>query len=136
VRLNRTYYQNLAKSLLIVIAGVIIVVKEANPMGEVTENYFTLLMLILSAFFGFIGLIVWIVRINHVRYRRKFIFSLAGVSNACVGGISLFYGIRHHAGLPTLLVFGFSLLVGASILYDIFFGKRAPRKFETEMLSE
>ena len=118
-----------------VIAGLAFVFKEAYPLGPVSDNYFILVMLILSAFFGFLGVIALIMRFNNIRFRRKFAFSLFGVANFCIGGLSILYSILHPQTWLTILTYVFSFLAGIAILADIFFGKRNPSKFEREVLT-
>ncbi|HVM89512.1 MAG TPA: hypothetical protein VMT76_15095 [Puia sp.] len=121
-------------SLLIVIVGLIIIYKIANPLGPVSENYFVLVMVILSGFFGFLGAIALLLRFGSGKYRRKFMYSFFAVANFCIGILSVLYAIKYKTGgILALLVYVFSLLIGCVMLADIFFGKRNS-KFEQEML--
>ncbi|HLK28882.1 MAG TPA: hypothetical protein VKT28_09880 [Puia sp.] len=135
MKLNKIYYRNLVKSLVIVVVGLGIVMKEVYPIGLVSDNYFVLVMVILSGFFAFLGAMGLLMRFNKVKFRRKFMYSFLGVANICVGCLALFFGITHKtAGVLAIVIYVSSLLVGIVIIADIFFGKRAPSKFEREVL--
>jgi drug/metabolite transporter (DMT)-like permease len=135
LKLNKIYYRNLLKSLVIIVVGLVILMKEALPIGAVSDNYFVLVMGILSGFFGSLGIIGLLMRLDKLKFRRKFFYSFFGVANFCIGGLSIFYAIRHKtAGPLALAVYIFSFVVGLVIIADIFFGKRPPKKYETEVL--
>ncbi len=62
-------------------------------------------------------------------------FSFLGVSNFCIGALSLFFTVQHRtAGVLAIFIYVISFLIGIIILADIFFGKRAPSKYEREVL--
>ena len=137
LRLNKTYRRHLIKSFLIVIIGMVLIVKGIYPDMAISDNYFVLLMAILSAFLAFFGIVVFYIRMGKIKFRRKFMYSFSGVANFCIGGISIFFALLYKtAGTLSMVVYAISFLVGVVMLADVFFGKRSPRKYENEMLIE
>ena len=135
MKLNRIYYKHLFKSLVLVIIGLGILIKEVYPSGAVSDNYFILMMVILASFFGFLGVIVLFVRFDKgPKFRRRFVFCFFGVANVCIGIISIPFSILRKAGILSMMIYVGAFLVGAAILIDIFFGKRNPKKYEREVL--
>jgi hypothetical protein len=134
VKLNRIYYKHLRKSILLVALGLAFVIYEEYPNGSVTDNFFILIMVILSAFFGFLGIIMLFIRYDKgMKFRRKFVFCFFGVANIAIGVISIPFSVLHKAAMLSILIYIAGFLVGAAILIDIFFGKRPVRQ-EREVL--
>lgn len=134
MKLNRTYYKHLWKSIVLVSIGIIFTLVETYPNGSVSDNFFILVMVILSAFFGLLGVVVLFVRYDKgVKFRRKFVYCLFGVANMAIGMLSIPFAILRSAGILSILVYVLGFLIGAAILIDIFFGKRNPKQ-EREFL--
>jgi len=134
LKLNRTYYKHLWKSIVLVSIGIIFTLVETYPNGSVSDNFFILVMVILSAFFGLLGVVVLFVRYDKgVKFRRKFVYCLFGVANMAIGMLSIPFAILRSAGILSILVYVLGFLIGAAILIDIFFGKRNPKQ-EREFL--
>ena len=134
VKLNRIYFKHLRKSILLVAVGLFIILYEAYPSGAVSDNFFILIMVVLSSFFGFLSIIMLFIRFDKgAKFRRKFAYCFFGVANVAVGCISIPFSIIHKASVLTILIYVLGFLIGAVILIDIFFGKRAIRH-ETEVL--
>src|ERR1022692_4003261 len=130
VKLNRTYYKHLRKSILLVAVGLGLIMYEGYPNGQVSNNFFILIMVVLSAFFGFLGIIMLFARYDKgVKFRRKFAYCFFGVANCAIGLISIAFSILHYkeVGILSILIYIFGFLVGVAILIDIFFGKRTIR---------
>jgi hypothetical protein len=108
--------------------------KEEYPNGPVSDNFFILVMVVLAAFFGFLGIITLFMRYDKgPKFRRKFFYCLFGVANVAIGVLSIPFSILHNAGILSILIYILGFLVGAAILIDIFFGKR-PVRGEREVL--
>jgi low temperature requirement protein LtrA len=136
LKLNRIYYKHLWKSIILVAVGLGFIIKEEYPNGTVSDNFFILIMVVLSAFFGFPGIITLFMRYNKgQKFRRKFIYCFFGVANVAIGILSILFSILHgaSAGILSIVIYIASFLVGVAILIDIFFGKRAPKQ-EREVL--
>jgi hypothetical protein len=136
VKLNRIYYKHLWKSILLVAVGLGIVIKEEYPGGALSDNFFILIMVVLSAFFSFLGIITLFMRFEKgAKFRRKFAYCLFGVANLAIGILSLPFAIMHSAsaGILSIIIYIVGFLIGVAILADIFFGKRSPKQ-EREML--
>ncbi|HXB45684.1 MAG TPA: hypothetical protein VNV85_16570 [Puia sp.] len=134
MKLNRVYYKHLRKSIFLVVAGLGFLMYEGYPNGQQNDNFFILVMVVLSAFFGFIGIIMLFARYDKgIKFRRKFAYCFFGVANCAIGLISMPFSILHRAGILSILIYILGFLIGAVILIDIFFGKRTIRH-ETEVL--
>jgi hypothetical protein len=95
-----------------------------------------LIMLILSGFFGLLGVIALFVRYDKgPKFRRKFVYCFFGVANVAIGMLSIPFAILRSAnvGILSILVYLLGFLIGVAILIDIFFGKRNPKQ-EREFL--
>ena len=134
MKLNRTYYKHLWKSIIIVSVGLGLILKVAYPDAMSNSNLFILITIILSAFFGALGIINLIIRFDRgPKYRRKFIYCFLGVANGMLGALSLPFSILHHASIIYMLVYLVVLAIGVIVMLDIFFGKRDVR-YEQEVL--
>ncbi len=134
MKLNRVYYKHLRKSIFLVVVGLGLLMYEGYPNGQQNDNFFILIMVVLSAFFGFIGIIMLFARYDKgIKFRRKFAYCFFGVANCAIGLISMPFSILHRAGILSILIYILGFLIGAVILIDIFFGKRTIRH-ETEVL--
>jgi hypothetical protein len=134
VKLNRVYYKHLRKSIFLVAVGLGLLMYEGYPNWQQNDNFFILIMVVLSAFFGFIGIIMLFARYDKgIKFRRKFAYCFFGVANCAIGLISMPFSILHKAGILSILIYILGFLIGAVILIDIFFGKRTIRH-ETEVL--
>lgn len=134
VKLNRIYFKHLRKSILLVAVGFFFIRYAVFPIGQGNDNFFILIMVVLSAFFGLLGVIMLYARYDKgMRFRRKFAYCFFGVANVAIGLISIPFSILHKAAILSILVYILGFLIGAVILIDIFFGKRAIRH-ETEVL--
>lgn len=134
MKLNRTYYKHLWKSIILVAIGIVFILAEAYPNEPVSDNFFILIMVILSAFFGLLGIITLFVRYDKgTKFRRKFVYCLFGVANMAIGILSIPLAILRNAAILTILIYALGFLIGAAILIDIFFGKRNPKQ-EREFL--
>jgi len=136
LKLNRIYYKHLWRSIVLVAIGIGFVLYQAYPNGSVSDIFFMLIMLILSGFFGLLGVIALFVRYDKgVKFRRKFVYSFFGVANLGIGILSIPFAIlrRANVGILSILVFVLGFLIGTAILTDIFFGKRNPKQ-EREFL--
>ena len=136
MKLNRVYFKHLRKSIFLVVAGLVFLMYEGYPNGQQNDNFFILVMVVLSAFFGFIGIIMLFARYDKgVKFRRKFAYCFFGVANCAIGLISIAFSLLHYkeVGILSIVIYIFGFLIGAAILIDIFFGKRTIRH-ETEVL--
>ena len=134
LKLNRLYFKHLRKSLLVVIVGLVLILKFAYPDALTNVNLYILIMSILASFFGLIGIILLMIRLNRgVKFRRKFMYCFLGVASFVFSLISLPVSLLHRSSIVPIFIFLVGLMVGLLILNDIFFGKRES-KMEQEML--
>lgn len=136
MKLNRIYYKHLWRSIVLVAIGIGFVLYQAYPNGSVSDIFFLLIMLILSGFFGFLGIITLFIRYDKgPKFRRKFVYCFLGAANMAIGILSIPFAILRSANVAALsiLVYVLGFLIGAAILIDIFFGKRNPKQ-EREFL--